>query len=287
MNNTSRTTRSQQQGRVLPPVVNKQRKSTIKLSSVVLERVIVQHGQNQPDDQKVIDLSKKVDVLGAANKKLEDSLNTILEELRLVQRSVQLIQDENAALKAENETLKKNVDDVFNDMDYLMGKVERIDQKILSKDVEISGVPALKDEDLSDVLHLLFREVKFESSQSTVTEVYRTKENNKNGLPGSIIVTFNSSADKDRFLQNTKKTQLTSSFLPSEHRQRPVYVNEHMTRLNKYLFYLARSMRRQGNIKYAWFANGSVLVKEADGSPSIIVDCPKTLDNLKHQTDHQ
>jgi hypothetical protein len=31
-------------------------------------------------------------------------------------------------------------------MDYLMGKVERIDQKILSKDVEISGVPALKDE---------------------------------------------------------------------------------------------------------------------------------------------
>jgi hypothetical protein len=76
--------------RVLPPVVNKQRKSTIKLSSVVLERVIVQPGQNQPDDQKVIDLSKKVDVLGAANKKLEDSLNTILEELRLVQRSVQL-----------------------------------------------------------------------------------------------------------------------------------------------------------------------------------------------------
>jgi regulator of replication initiation timing len=154
MNNTTRTTRSQQQGRVLPPVVNKQRKSTLKLSSVVLERVIVQPGQNQPGDQKVIDLSQKVDVLNAANQKLEDSLKIILEELRLVQQSVQLIQDENAALKAENETLKKNVDDVFNDMDYLMGKVERIDQKILSKDVEISGVPALKDEDLSDVLNL-------------------------------------------------------------------------------------------------------------------------------------
>jgi hypothetical protein len=131
----------------------------------------------------------------------------------------------------------------------------------------------------------MFREVKFESSRSTVTEVYRTKENNKSGLPGSIIVTFNSSADKDRFLQETKKTQLTSSFLPSDHRQRPVYVNEHMTRLNKYLFYLARSMRREGHIKYAWFTNGRVLVKEADGAPSIIVDCPKTLDNLKNQTD--
>jgi regulator of replication initiation timing len=283
MNSTNCTTRSQMKGRSLPPATNQQRKNRMKLTTIVQERTIIEPQHQRPDE--VIELNKKIDVLNTNNQKLEDCLNKLLGELRLVQQQVDLIQHENATLKAENETLKKNVGDVFDDMDYLMGKVERIDQKILSKDVEISGVPALKDEDLTDVLQLLFREVKFESSQSTVTEVYRTKDNNKNGLPGSIIATFNSSADKDRFIQETKKTQLTSSFLTADHRQRPVYVNDHMTRLNKYLFYLARNMRRQGQIKYAWFANGRVLVKEADGAPSIIVDCPKTLDKLKHRTD--
>jgi hypothetical protein len=131
----------------------------------------------------------------------------------------------------------------------------------------------------------LFREVSDTSTQPTVTDVYRLKENNKSGFPGSIIVTFNTNAEKYQFLRESKKKQLTSSFLPSNHRQRPVYINEHMTRQNKYLFYLARTMRRQGQIKYAWFDNGRVLVKKTDGSPSVIVECPKSLEVFKQQAD--
>jgi regulator of replication initiation timing len=286
MKSTSRSTRSQQQGRALPPVAaNQSRKQMPKMSTIVQECINIQPERQLPENRELMAVNKKIDVLTNANRKLENSLMTILDEFRLVRQDVELTRCEYAALKVENETLRKRVADVFNDMDYLMGKVERIDQKILSKDVELSGVPALQDEDLSDVLHLLFQEVRFESTQSTVTDVYRLKDNNKSGLPGPIIVTFKSNAEKNRFLRESKKRQLTSSFLSSNHHQRPVYVNDHMTRLNKYLFYLARTMRRQGHIKYAWFDNGRVLVKETDGSPSIIVECPKTLESLKQQTD--
>jgi hypothetical protein len=141
--NTSRITRSQQQGRALPPVANQQRKSALKLSTVVQERVIAHPEHQRPDDQRFVDMSKQIEVLSAANQKLENTLQIILDEFRLVQQNVQLIQTENSELKAVNEELRKNVAAVFDDMDYLMGKVERIDQKVLSKDVEISGVPGL------------------------------------------------------------------------------------------------------------------------------------------------
>jgi hypothetical protein len=48
------------------------------------------------------------------------------------------------------------------------------------------------------------------------------------------------------------------------------------------LFYLARCMRRQGHIKFAWIDNGRVLIKEKEGAQSIIVECPNTLNKLKN-----
>jgi regulator of replication initiation timing len=286
MKTSSRSTRSQQQGHALPPIAaNQSRKKVPKMSTIVQEFINIQPERQRPDNPDLMDMNKKIDVLTNANRKLENSMMAILDEFRVVRQDLELTRCECAALKVENETLRKSVADVFSDMDYLMGKVERIDQKILSKDIEISGVPALQDEDLNDVLHLLFQEVRFESTPSTVTDVYRLKESNKSGLPGPIIVSFNNNSEKAGFLRESKKRQLTSSFLSSNHRQRPVYVNDHMTRLNKYLFFLARNMRRQGHIKYTWFDNGRVLVKVADGSPSIVIECPKTLENLKQQAD--
>jgi regulator of replication initiation timing len=267
MKNTCRTTRSQQQGRPLLPGTTSQPPDKLR-----------------EETPEMIILSNKIDSLTTANQKLEDSFKFFMDEFCMVKQQAELGRLENAALKAENERLRKNMADVFSDMDYLMGKVERIDQKILSKDVEISGVPASNDEDLGEVLHQLFREVNYEPPASTTTDIYRLKENNKSGLPGSIIVTFTSNAEKANFLRETKKKQLTSSFLSTNHRQRPVYVNDHMTRQNKYLFYLARNLKRQGLIKYAWFDNGRVLVKQTDGSPSIVVECPKTLDSFEEPT---
>lgn len=286
MKNTSRITRSQPQGRAIPPTIaKKQPKCTPRLSTIIQEKIIIHPERQRTEGKEDSNLNQKVDALTAANRKLEDSLKFIMDKFQFVQQDIESIRKENAALKAENTVLRKDIAVVLEDMDYLMCKVDRIDQKILSKNVEISGVPALKDEDLSDVLQELFREINFDSAQTTVTDAFRLKENNKSGLPGAIIVTFNSNREKNQFLFEAKRKQLTSSFLSTTHRQRPVYVNEHLTRLNKYLFYLARTMRRQGSIKYAWTDNGRVLVKEAEGKPTIIVECPKTLNNLKQQTD--
>jgi regulator of replication initiation timing len=287
MKTASRITRSQPQGHVLPHTKAKQNlKKTPKMTTVALEATTIPAEARPNGSQEPSVVNEKIDALTAANERMEETIKRILDELRSVQNNVCLMREENTALKAENSKLRKDIEHVYNDMDFLFGKVERMEQKNISKNVEISGVPALQDEDLDGVLQNLFREVNYESSASTMTDAYRLKENNRSGLPGPIIVTFKNNAAKDQFLDATKKKPLTSSFLSTDHRHRPVYINDHLTRLNKYLFYLARTMRRQGHVKYAWTDNGRVLVKQADGTPAIFVECPKTLDNLKSRTEN-
>jgi regulator of replication initiation timing len=257
-----------------------------KLSTLILEEINIPETPN-PNDENIKILYQKIDDLSAAKKSTDALIESLICEIQSFRQTITEISEENAALKRENEKLKNDVNYVYDDMNFLMGKVERLEQKALSNNVEITGVPAMLDEDLSDVLQRLFHHAELHYDKSMITDAYRLNGNNKSGLPGSIIVSFCNHTTKNNFMEKTKGKVLNSSFLNNNHHPRPVYINEHLTRLNKYLFYLARCMRREGQIKYVWVVNGRVLVKVIEGAQSIIVECPKTLENLKNNQTQQ
>jgi cell division protein FtsB len=256
------------------------------MNIIVHEPINISPESQHAEREQITTLMKKMDELTAANKSTNDQLISLVNDHQTIQRTIVSLKEENTSLKNENAALKEetakmksSVSQIFDDMDYALGKLQQIEQNAISNNIEISGVPMVEDEDLSAVLHRLFEQVDFQFSSNVIKDAYRTKPNKKSGLPGSIIATFDSFNSKQQFVMKTKGKNITSEFVRSTH-IRPVYINDHLTKMNRYLFYLARCMRRKGQIKYAWVDSGKVLVKKSDGMESVVVECPKTLDNL-------
>jgi hypothetical protein len=202
----------------------------------------------------------------------------LLVEMRELKNNFQTLSQQNAELSSENAKLKMEMTHVYKDLDFLHEKINRMEQCQLINEVEIIGVPEADDEDLGDILQKFFEHVEFTSTADTVTNMYRKKRTN-NGLPGTIIVSFNNTSNKTRFVASTKK-KLSSTFLRPEN-PRPVYINEHLTKHNKYLFYLARDLRRTKAVKYAWTDHGQILVKTDDNTDSIIINNVSTIDRIR------
>ncbi|KAG8253058.1 hypothetical protein J6590_044053, partial [Homalodisca vitripennis] len=72
-----------------------------------------------------------------------------------------------------------------------------------------------------------------------------------------------------------KSTQISAS-LPESH----VFINEQLTPHNKTLLGRTRRMQRERRIQYAGFFNNKVLIKPAEGEPSIRVLQLKDLDRF-------
>ncbi len=299
---TERITRSQPNRRLVAENCAKQQpKKCSRMDVYVHEPVTISTEIHQAEIQQTANLNKMIDDLTAANKAMNVQLCSLVNNYQSIQctiatfceenaalkdvntklrNTVELLIADNAVLKEENSKLSDDIRTIFNDMDYTMGKVQQLEQKTLSNNIEISGVPAMENEDLTEVLHRLFEHADYQFSDATIKDAYRKKPNKKSGLPGVVIATFDCLANKTCFMKKIKGKQLTSEFISSSH-CRPIYINDHLSRVNKYLFYLARCMRRKGDIKYVWIDNGKVLVKKAEGMESIVVECPKTLDSLR------
>jgi prefoldin subunit 5 len=234
----------------------------------------------------ITSLHSKIDDISSANKKTEAMLTSILAEMKNFRDTIDVLSQENTDLKNENKKLNNEIHRIYDDIDFWMLKIDKLEQQNLVKNVEIVGVPTTDNENLNEVVQKLFHHTKFEFTESTITDVYRKPNNNKSGLPGSIVVSFNSIANKEKFITRTKGKRLTSSFL-NQHNARPVYIDEHLTKRNKYLFYWARCIKRENLVKFAWVANGKVLIKEAENSKTIIVENTNALENFKNLSNFQ
>lgn len=100
----------------------------------------------------------------------------------------------------------------------------------------------------------------------------------KSGQPKPVVVSFRNSR---------KMTIYTNSFLKQNdsakrgNDKRIVYINEHLTMVNKYLYKLARDMRKENKIKYVWIRNGKLFVRTEDNSPHKIINDIEQLNEFK------
>jgi regulator of replication initiation timing len=262
---TTRSSRSRAKKVIVPKLPTKTINSIVKPS--------------EPPCQETID-----DIQHQAT--AETMLRDVLTELKSIRNIVQLLTSENVQLKSDNQKMKSELNQIFKDMDFLHSKLNNIEQNDLSNNLEICGVPAAEQEDLGEVMRKLFDHTEFPHNAETITNVYRKKKPKHSGQPGAIIATFNNAINKSNFIQIIKGKKLSSSFLGVEY-PKPIYLNDHLTKHNKYLFYLARDLRRQKLIKYAWVDHGTILMKTDDNTDSMIVKNVTTIDQITEKNLHE
>ena len=60
-----------------------------------------------------------------------------------------------------------------------------------------------------------------------------------------------------------------------------LYINEHLTKQRKDLFYAARTVKRENKYEYLWTANGKVFMKKSNVHARIAIKSMSDLEKLK------
>lgn len=94
--------------------------------------------------------------------------------------------------------------------------------------------------------------------------------------PSNIIARFVSRGKRDQILLAAKKTRLNTGMLGFGENE-PVFVNEHLCPDNKVLLGKAIRTKREKNWKFAWVADGKILMRKTEQSRAVHVTCEDDL----------
>lgn len=155
------------------------------------------------------------------------------------------------------------------------------DQELLLNDVEVSGIPELKNESALHLVKFIAVKLGVAVGESDIVHVERIGSSRRNRVasadgtssgdvamqqPRNISVTFARRATRDAMLRAARvRRGLSTSDLEMDGSARRVYVNERLTRLNRHLFYHARQTSNLRKWKYVWTREGRIFARRDDG----------------------
>lgn len=186
-------------------------------------------------------------------------------EFNKISEKVDEIKRVNCDLMRENIELKERLNEVEINMNIQ-------NQFSLKNNIEISGVVETENENLTQIVkNIINIDNKEIICENDIENIYRKKfSNNKSGYPSVICIFLNKNKIKREIINNKKKiTEKLNS--KSEKNELSIYITESITQYFSYLFKCARDLKRKKKIKYAWFKNGNLFIKEADDKKSVKV----------------
>lgn len=188
-------------------------------------------------------------------------IHNTLGELRT---TTETLMDEQQQLRDDNHELRKQ-------LEWCEIEIDRQKQDKLKKSFEISNVPVAEDEDLMKIAAGVCQAIGVSLESNDVKEIFRTPNNLslKSQFPPSICVKLYNKKKREEVMAKKKgKKELTTASLnmATGNANVNMYINEVLTKRNRYLFKKARDLKRDGKIKFAWFRDGRLLVRKTEKS---------------------
>lgn len=229
----------------------------------------------ESEDAEIEDVNPKVVQL---MKSVRSELAAVRNEIKDLKRSVVFCSDKVSdfeekiskidealglthQLKAENESLKK-------ELSAFSARLNVIEQEARCNNLEIMDVPQKTGENLFDIVGKVGKFLGHEVSVGDISSVTRvpTKIPNK---PKNIVSKLKSRIDRDNLLAAVKikrAAQGGRSGFEVEGVSDRLFINEHLTTVNKILFKEARAAAKAKSYRYVWTQNGSILMRKNDTS---------------------
>jgi len=231
------------------------------------------------DQQELLQLQKEISVLKQEQIEFKHSVEHFSSQFDEFTTSIQSFK---TALSKIN-GLEAKVAALHNENSGLRTQLNDLQQYTRKNNVEISGVPEQKNEQIKDIIMKIGEVVGCTIADSDMDVCHRVAHmNNGNKNSKSIIVRFQSRNKKQDFLSASKRYRnLNSSELGFVGNVCGVYVNEHLTLENKKLFKSAREFSRENNFKYCWVRDCRIYVKRSDESRAIVVQDESVLSRLR------
>lgn len=116
------------------------------------------------------------------------------------------------------------------------------------------------------------------NTQQIKTAIRMKTQNENAGMPKSIIVKFNDKTLRDEIIKNKKNQEISSHTIIDTNEKRPVYISEQLTARRQFLFKMARDIKRNKLVEFAWTKDGDVIIRKNTNSKVIKVKYKEQLE---------
>lgn len=220
----------------------------------------------------------------------ENKIDQILKEVLAFKKQTSRDLTENSSLikqliagfdnlKKDIKILKKESENQKVKLREQYLKINHLEKQLLETSVSIQNVPHNKDEVLTDLVYKIAQKLDVKITSSSVSNIFR-KNQKKNGLPGEVIVKFNSKFVHDAMINQAKKKRLNLLDIGFQGDKTVLYINQVLSSVDKELFYEARKFQKSFGWKFVWEKFGNVFVRKQEGSQAIRVSSIDQLHEL-------
>ena len=155
--------------------------------------------------------------------------------------------------------------------------------------IEISGVPFSKGENLNTILRNICSRVGFTLSDSDVNTIHRVRRfhsdnNNSEKLvrPPAIIVHFTRRIRKDELLAAVRARRgITTADINLPGAATALYLSDHLTPVNKLLLKRARQLKNEKNYSYLWIRDCKIFIRKNQESKVFLINSEADLNKIK------
>lgn len=219
---------------------------------------------------KLLELSTKYNTIERA---IDDVKKTIEDYKRLTDSLI----DDNEELRNENTALKERV----NNIEY---NVDKILQEKLLNNIVINGIQSTENEKPEEYVEKIAEKMQVTLNANDIKTIFRKKTSSKySNLPPSIIVQFHSSKKRDEFMQKKKDVRLsTTIFGKDEIARSDIYISEQLTNRRQFIMKMARELKRDKKIEFAWSKYGEIFIRRKTGSSAIKIKHSEQLNKFIH-----
>jgi cell division protein FtsB len=201
-----------------------------------------------------------------------DSSNALMEDMK---KQFMSLKKENEELRVKNSALCASVTD-------LQSRVRSLEQYTRRSNIEISGIPETPKEDVIKLVKDVGAVIGVSVEESQINAAHRVPSFRSDRAP-SLVVQFNTRAVRDHWLKQFKENRgtATSDKVNSSFPRTKMFINEHLSPINK--LFLAKIKKKCRDIGYAyvWSREGKFFVRRANGEKCIRIDNEADIEKLK------
>ncbi|KAL4703104.1 hypothetical protein ACJJTC_018141 [Scirpophaga incertulas] len=216
-----------------------------------------------------------------AVRELQNCVEYLSAEYDRMKSELQTSQEKISSLGKVNSSLSDKLNDLTN-------RLNLIEQHSRETNIEISGIPENKSENLVSVFQQLCNTVSISVLDTDVlasTRIRKLKEDTER--PRSVIIKLQNTEKRDeilaavsRYNRKNQNDKLNTSNLGYGGQKLPIYVSEHLSPYNKALHASTRKVAREKAYKFVWIRNGRIFVRKDDQASAKLIKCYDSLSNL-------
>lgn len=176
------------------------------------------------------------------------------------------------------QTTQDAVCSIPNELKAIKKDFDARDQRSRLNNVEIKGIPFNKAENLFTIVEQLTKTVDYGFPKSQIN--YVTRIPTYNPKEKSIIISFINRYIKEDFVAAARSKKISACDLGFGENTQRIFVNDHLTPMNKKLLTKTKSIAKDKNYSYVWVKFGKIHVRKNDTSNMVIISTENDLNKI-------